>query len=237
VLVRWEVMDEIWIHLKVRFGLNVTLWVCMDMQTDRHGVGFANEACMGFGEYGMAWHDTLYTITLECTIFSSIPSASGTPQQLSFGHRSASLYHIQNGNRSKAKELNIPCLNSSGFSDITQCPQSTSASLNLGKNSPIAGKLSSGTYLLCVPLTNSAGPLNRTSPGFLNGKSPRFPSADPSMRRGIRNFFVRVSGGWYMFVRRNWRIGRDWRCVSFDSAIGRPGRDGEGRKRRAYTSS
>lgn len=38
-----------------------------------------------------------------------------------------------------------PCLNSSGFSEITQWPASISASSNLGKNLPMIGSASSGT--------------------------------------------------------------------------------------------
>jgi len=65
------------------------------------------------------------------------------------------------------KEGDLPSLNASGFSDMTQCPASMSASSNLGKNCPIIGSASSGTYLLCVPLTNNARFSNRTSDGSL----------------------------------------------------------------------
>jgi hypothetical protein len=108
-------------------------------------------------------------------------------------------------------QRNLPCLNSSGCSEITQCPASISASTNLGKNFPIIGRASSGTYLLCVPRTNNAGFSNRTSSGSLNGKSPRLSSADASIRNGILNFCVFSSAGRCRLPKRNWRMGRDCR--------------------------
>lgn len=153
------------------------------------------------------------------SILSTILSASGSPQQLNTSHTSALTHSLTHSallpflsttlsREQNRKEKNIPCLNSSGFSEITQCPESISASLNLGKNSPIAGNASSDTYLLCVPLTNSAGPSNRTSPGFLKGKSPRFPRAEPRIRRGTLKRRVFEPSGWNRLPKRNWRMGR-----------------------------
>ena len=106
-------------------------------------------------------------------------------------------------------QRNLPCLNSSGCSEITQCPASISANTNLGKNCPIIGRASSGTYLLCVPRTNNAGFSNRTSPGSLKGKSPRLSNADPNILNGTLNFCVFSSAGRYRLPKRNCRMGRD----------------------------
>lgn len=84
-----------------------------------------------------------------------------------------------------------------------------SAILNLGKNCPIMGIASSGTYLLWVPRTNSAGFSNRTAPGFLKGKSPRLSRADASIFNGTLNFCALSSAGRYKLPSRNCLIGRD----------------------------
>ena len=91
---------------------------------------------------------------------------------------------------------NIPLLNSSGFSDISQCPASTSTSRKRGKNWPMSGMASSGTYVLLVPLTNSVGFTKRTSSGLLKGKSPMWSSDLVSVARGTRNRRVFSPGCW-----------------------------------------
>lgn len=63
------------------------------------------------------------------------PCPAGSPRPL----RTVSmLHHIM-------ESVDSPFLNSSGFSDITQCPLSTSTTSNLGKKRPIVGSISSAT--------------------------------------------------------------------------------------------
>jgi hypothetical protein len=105
-------------------------------------------------------------------------------------------------------EMNKPCLNASGASEMTQCPASTSASSKRGKNCPMIGITSSGTYLLLVPRMNSAGPSNRTWAGSLNGKSPMWFRVLAMMLKGTRNFCcvpLPPAGRWRL-PRRNWRM-------------------------------
>lgn len=105
--------------------------------------------------------------------------------------------------------LHVPSLKASGFSEITQCPASMSANSNLGKNCPMIGNASSGIYLLCVPRTNNARFGNRTSPGFLNGKSPRLSSAAANILKGTLNFCSLLSAGRCKLPSKNCRMGRD----------------------------
>jgi hypothetical protein len=106
-------------------------------------------------------------------------------------------------------EGDLPLLKASGCSEMTQCPESISASWNLGKNCPMMGSASSGTYLLRVPRTNNAGFSNRTSDGSLKGKSPRLSKAEANIFNGTLNFCVFSSAGRYRFPSKNWRIGSD----------------------------
>lgn len=113
---------------------------------------------------------------------------------------------------SRSGGIDLPLLNSSGCSEMTQCPASISASSNLGKNCPTMGSASSGTYLLCVPRTNNARFSNRTSPGFLNGKSARLSRAEPRTFNGTLNFCIVSSAGRYRLPNKNCRMVRDSRA-------------------------
>lgn len=106
--------------------------------------------------------------------------------------------------------IGIPRRNSSGCSDISQCPASMSTSRKRGKNLPMIGNTSSGTYLLFVPLMNSAGFSKRTSSGFLYGKSPMWLRDLASISNGIRKLCVALPSGRYRFPSKNWRIGSDY---------------------------
>ena len=110
--------------------------------------------------------------------------------------------------------LDSPLLNASGFSEMSQCPASTSTIWNLGKNLPMRGIASSGTYLLFVPRTNNAGFSNRNSSGSLKGKSPSLSKAEPSVWSGMWNCSGSSEDRLERLPRRNCRIVRDCEQVS-----------------------
>lgn len=114
----------------------------------------------------------------------------------------------------------LPCRKSSGFSEISQCPASTSAIWALGKNLLIAGMVASVTYLDLVPRTKRVGPSYWTPSDSLKGKSAMLSRELPITERGTRNFRVLCSSSERTrFVKRNWRIGRDYFEVSRDLEV------------------
>lgn len=109
----------------------------------------------------------------------------------------------------------IPCLNNSGFSAMTQWPASISTNRKRGKKRPMMGIASSGIYGLWVPRTNRAGFSKRTSSGLVYGKSPRWPREAPNVFKENLNLCVFSFAGRCRFPRRNCLITRD--CVTVSS--------------------